>query len=329
MKLSRRRFLHLAAGASALTGLLPIAKAQAYPSRPVRLIVGFPPGGAADLTARLMGQWLSKRFRQRVIIENRPGAGTNIATEAVVRAAPDGHTLLLVSVANTVNATLYERLNFNFIRDITPVAGLIRGPLVMEVHPSVPAGTIPEFIAYAKANPGRINAASAGNGTPGHMAIELFRMSTGLDLVHVPYRGAAPAVTDLLAGQVQVMFDNLPTSLEYIKAGKLRPLAVTTAVRAEALPDVPTLSEFVRGYEVSSWFGVGAPKGVPAEIVNELNKEINAALADPKLKARIADMSSTPLPMTPGEFVNHIGKETEKWARVVKFSGSPMPSAER
>jgi tripartite-type tricarboxylate transporter receptor subunit TctC len=329
MKLSRRRFLHLAAGAAALTGLPPIAEAQAYPSRPVRLIVGFPPGGAADLTARLIGQWLSKRFRQRVIIENRPGAGTNIATEAVVRAAPDGHTLLLVSVANTVNATLYERLNFNFIRDITPVAGLIRGPLVMEVHPSVPAKTIPEFIAYAKANPGRINAASAGNGTPGHMAIELFKMSTGLDLVHVPYRGAAPAVTDLLAGQVQVMFDNLPTSLEYIKAGKVRPLAVTTAVRAEALLDVPTLSEFVRGYEVSSWFGVGAPKGVPNEIVNELNKEINAALADPKLKARIADMSSTPLPMTPVEFVDYIGKETEKWARVVKFLGSPMPSAER
>lgn len=329
MKLSRRRFLHLAAGASALTGLLPIAKAQAYPSRPVRLIVGFPPGGAADLTGRLIGQWLSNRLRQRVIIENRPGAGTNIATEAVVRAAPDGHTLLLVSVANTVNATLYKRLNFNFIRDITPVAGLIRGPLVMEVHPSVPAKTIPEFIAYAKANPGRINAASAGNGTPGHMAIELFKMSTGTDLVHVPYRGAAPAVTDLLAGQVQVMFDNLPTSLEYIKAGKVRPLAVTTEVRAEALPDVPTLSEFVPGYEVSSWFGVGAPKNVPAEIVNELNKEINAALADPKLKATIAGMSSSPLPMTPAEFVNYIGKETEKWARVIKFSGSLMPSAER
>ena len=329
MSLSRRRFLHLATGAAALTALSPFTTAQTYPSRPVRLIVGFPPGGAADLTARLMGQWLSKRFRQRFIIENRPGAGTNIGTEAVARAAPDGHTLLLVSVANTVNAALYEQLNFNFIRDIAPVAGLIRGPLVMEVHPSVPASSVPEFIAYAKANPGKVNAASAGKGTPGHMCIELLKMSTGLDLVHVPYRGAAPAITDLLAGQVQVMCDNLPTSLEYINVGKVRPLAVTTAVRAEALPDLPTVSEFLPGYEVSSWFGIGAPKNVPVEIVDALNKEINASFADPKIKARIADMNSMPLPLTPAEFVNHIAKETEKWAEVVKFSRSPTSSAAR
>jgi tripartite-type tricarboxylate transporter receptor subunit TctC len=322
VNLPRRRFLRLGAGAAALTMLSPVAGAQTYPSRPVRIIVGFPPGGAADITARLMGQWLSERLGQPVIVENRPGAGTNIATEAVAKAAPDGYTLLLVSVANTVNATLYERLNFDFIRDVAPVAGLIRGPLVMELNPSVPARTIPEFIAYAKSNPGKINMGSAGNGTPGHMAGELFKMSTGLDLVHVPYRGAAPVLTDLLAGQLQLVFDNLPTSLEYIRADKVRALAVTTATRSEAVPELPTVSEFVPGYEVSSWFGIGAPKSTPAEIVDKLNAEINAGLADPKMKARIADMSSVPLPLTPDALGKLIVEETEKWAKVVKFSGA-------
>jgi tripartite-type tricarboxylate transporter receptor subunit TctC len=288
----------------------------------VRIIVGFPPGGAADITARLMGQWLSERLGQPFIVENRPGAGTNIATEAVAKAAPDGATLLLISVANTVNATLYEKLNFDFIRDIAPVAGLIRGPLVMELNPSVPVQTIPEFIAYAKANPGKINVGSAGNGTPGHMAGELFKLSTGLDLVHVPYRGAAPALTDLLAGQLQLVFDNLPTSLEYIRAGKVRALAVTTTTRSQAVPDLPTLSEFVPGYEVSSWFAIGVPKGTPAEIVDKLNSEINAGLADPKMKARIAEMSSVPLPLTPAALASLIVEETDKWAKVVKFSGA-------
>jgi tripartite-type tricarboxylate transporter receptor subunit TctC len=322
VNLPRRRFLRLAAGAAAAPMLAPVAWAQTYPSRSVRIIVGFPPGGAADITARLMGQWLSERLGQPFVVENRPGAGTNIATEAVVKAAPDGYTLLLVSVANTVNATLYERLNFDFIRDVAPVAGLIRGPLVMELNPSVPARTIPEFIAYAKANPGKINMGSAGNGTPGHMAGELFKMSTGLDLVHVPYRGAAPALTDLLAGQVQLVFDNLPTSLEYIRADKVRALAVTTATRSEAVPELPTVSEFVPGYEVSSWFGIGAPKSTPAEIVDKLNAEINAGLADPKMRARIADMSSVPLPLTPAALGKLIVEETDKWAKVVKFSGA-------
>jgi tripartite-type tricarboxylate transporter receptor subunit TctC len=317
-KLPRRRFLHLAAGAAALPALSRTAWAQAYPSRPVRLIVPFTPGGAADLTARLVSQWLTEHLGQQLIIENRPGAGTNIGTEAVVKAPADGYTLLLVSVANTVNATLYDKLNFDFLRDIAGVAGLIRGPLVMDVHPSVPAKTVPEFIAHAKANPGRINFASAGNGTPGHMAGELFRLATGVNWVHVPYRGAAPAMTDLLAGQVQVIFDNLPTSLEHIKAGKVRPLAVTTAARAAALPEIPTVGEFVPGYEVSSWFGIGAPKGVPAEIVEKLNRDINAALNDATIKARIAELSSVPLPMTPAAFSKHLADETEKWRKVVK-----------
>jgi tripartite-type tricarboxylate transporter receptor subunit TctC len=284
----------------------------------VHIIVGFPPGGAADITARLMGQWLSGRLGHRFVIENRPGAGTNIATEAVARAPADGYRLLLVSVANTVNATLYARLNFDFIRDIAPVAGLIRGPLVMELHPSVPANTIPEFIAYAKAHPGKISVASAGNGTPGHMASELFQLMTGLDLLDVPYRGGAPALSDLLGGQVQVIFDNLPTSLAYIRSGKVRPLAVTTAARSDALPDLPTVSEFVPGYEVSSWFGIGAPRNTPTEIVNLLNTEINAGLADPKMKVRIAKMSSVPLALTPAEFGSLIVEETEKWAKVIR-----------
>jgi tripartite-type tricarboxylate transporter receptor subunit TctC len=322
MNLRRRQFLHLAASATAFLAAPRIAQAQNYPARPVRLIVGFTPGGAADISARLIGQWLSERLGQQFVIENRPGAGTNIATEAVVRAAPDGYTLLLVSVANTVNATLYDRLAFNFIQDVAPVAGLIRGPLVMELNPAVAARTVPEFIAYARANPGKVNAASAGNGTPSHMALEMFRMSTGLDIVHVPYRGAAPALTDLIAGQVELFFDNLPTSLEYIRAGKVRPLAVTTAQRATLLPELPALGEFVPGYEVSSWFGIGAPKGTPTDIVALLNREIDAGLADRKLAARIAEMASVPLPMTPAAFGDLVAAETAKWAAVVKFSGA-------
>ena len=322
MTITRRRFAILAGAAAAPLVEVRIARSQGYPARPVRLIVGFPAGGAADITARLIGQWLSERLGQPVVVENRPGAGTNIGTEAVVKAAPDGYTLLLISAANTINATLYERLNFNFIRDIAPVAGLIRGPLVMEVHPSVPARTVPEFIAYAKARPGMINMGSAGNGTPGHMSGELFRMMTGLDLVHVPYRGGAPALTDLLAGQVQVMFDNLPTSIEYIRAGKLQALAVTTAARSDMLPDLPTVSEIVPGYEVSSWFGIGAPASTPADIVEKLSADISTALADPRLRTRIADLSSVPLPMSPRELSTLIAAETEKWAKVIKFSGA-------
>jgi tripartite-type tricarboxylate transporter receptor subunit TctC len=314
IEIPRRQFLYLALGAT-LPSFARSASAQTYPSRPVRIIVGFPPGGAADITARMIGQRLSERLDQPFVIENRPGAGTNIGTEAVVRAPADGYTLLLVSVANTVNATLYEGLNFDFVHDIAPVAGLIRGPLVMEVHPAVRANTVLEFIASARANAGKINVASAGNGTPAHMASELFQLLTGLDLVHVPYRGSVPALTDLLSGQVQVMFENLATSLEYIRAGKLRPLAVTTAMRSSVLP---TVSEFVPDYEVSSWFGIGAPRNTPTEIVDKLNMEINAALADPKMKLRITEMSSMPLPLAPTEFGNLILQETEKWGKVIR-----------
>jgi tripartite-type tricarboxylate transporter receptor subunit TctC len=318
IEISRRQFLYLVAGAAVLPVFSRIAKGQAYPSRPVRIIVGFPPGGAADITARLMARWLSERLGQAFIIENRPGAGTNIGTETVAKAPADGYTLLLVSMANTVNATLYKRLNFDFIRDIAPVAGLIREPLVMELNPSVLANTIPEFIAYAKANPGRINVASAGNGTPGHMASELFQLLTGLDLVDVPYRGGAPALTDLLAGQVQVIFDNLPTSLEYIRAGKVRPLAVTAATRSVALPDLPALSEFVPGYEVSSWFGIGVPSSTPAEIIEALNTEINAGLADPKLKTRLIEMGGTVLGGSASDFGRLIVEQTEKWGKLIR-----------
>jgi tripartite-type tricarboxylate transporter receptor subunit TctC len=318
LEISRRQFMHLAAGAAALPTFSRIASGQGYPSRPVRIIVGFPPGGAADITARLLGQWLSGRLGQPFVIENRPGAGTNIGTEAVAKAPADGYTLLLVSVANTVNATLYEWLNFDFIRDIAPVAGIIRGPLVMELHPSVPANTVPEFIAYAKANPGIINIASAGNGTPGHMASELFQLSTGLDLVDVPYRGGARALIDLLSGHVQIMFDNLPTSLEYIRAGKVRPLAVTTAIRSDALPDLPTVSEFVPGYEVSSWFGIGAPRNTSKEIIDKLNTEINVGLADPTLKVQLMDLGSTPLAGSPIDFGKLIVEETDKWGKVIR-----------
>ena len=321
MKLPRRNFLRLAAGAAALPALARIARAETYPSRPVRIVVGLAPGGANDIVARLMGQWLSERLGQPFIIENRPGAGTNIATEMVVRAPPDGYTLLFVSATSAINATLYERLNFNFIRDIAPVASIATNPLVMEVHPSVAAKTVPEFIAYAKANPGKINMASPGIGTTPHLAGELFKMRAGVDMVHVPYRGGGPALTDLLGGQVQVYFPGTVSSIEYIKTGRLRALAVTAATRSEALPDLPTVGEFVPGYEASNWFGVGAPKATPAAIVEQLNKEINASLADPKLKARLTDLGGTPLVGSPADFGKLIAEETEKWGKVVKLTG--------
>jgi tripartite-type tricarboxylate transporter receptor subunit TctC len=321
MKLPRRQFLYLAAGAAALPAVSRIARAQAYPTRPVRIIVGLAAGGPADIVARLIAQWLSERLGQPFVVENRTGAATNIATEAVVRAPADGYTLLFVTAANAINTSLYEKLNFNLSRDIVPVASLIRAPSVMEVNPSVPARTVPEFIAYAKANPGKLTMASSGIGTPSHVFGELFKFMTGVNLVHVPYRGAAPALADLLAGQVQVFFDPMPNPIEYIKAGKVRPLAITTATRSEALPDVPTVSEFVPGYEGSFWFGVGAPKSTPAEIVDKLNKEVNAALDDPKMKARLADLGGVALPQSPAEFGKLIADETEKWAKVIKFAG--------
>jgi tripartite-type tricarboxylate transporter receptor subunit TctC len=321
MKLPRRNFLHLAAGAAALPVLSRIAFAQAYPTRPVRLIVPFAPAGGSDTIARLMGQWLSERLGQPFIIENRPGAGANIGTEAVVRASPDGYTLLIAGGYNAINATLYDKLNFNFIRDITAVAGIVVYPDIMLVNPSVPAKTVPEFIAYAKANPGKLTVASSGIGSPGHVAGELFKMMAGVDMVHVPYRSAGPALTDLLAGQVQVGFPSLPSAIEYVRAGKLRALAVTTATRSEALPDVPSVGEFVPGYEASGWFGVGAPRATPAEIVDKLNNEINAALADPKIKARLADLGGTPLVISAADFEKLIADETEKWAKVIKFAG--------
>jgi tripartite-type tricarboxylate transporter receptor subunit TctC len=320
MKLPRRQFLHLAAGAAALPALSRIARAQAYPTRPVRILVGFPAGGAPDLSARLIGQRLSERLGQPFIIENRSGAGGNIATEAVVRAPADGYTLLLVGSVNAVNTTLYDRLSFNFVREIAPVAGIVRVPQVMEVNPSFPANTVLEFIAYAKANPRTINMASGGNGTPSHLNGELFKMITGINLVHVPYRGVAPALTDLIGGQVQVMFGGLAGSIEYFKAGKLRALAVTTARRVEALPDVPSLGEFVPNYEVSGWQGIGAPKNTPIEIIQTLNKEINIALADPAFNARIAELGAEAFPGSPTDFGKLIEDETEKWAKVVKFA---------
>ena len=318
MKLPRRNFLHLAAGAAALPGLPRIARAQSYPSRPVRVIVPFAAGGGVDIVARLIGQWLSEQLRQPFVVENRPGAGSNIATEAVVRAPADGYTLLLVTAANAINTTLYEKLSFNLSRDIAPVAGIIVVPNVMVVHPSVPAKTIPEFIAYAKANPGKVNMASGPIGGSSHVSGELFKMLTGTDMLLVSYRGTAPAVTDLLAGQVQVLFNSPPASIEYIKAGRLRALAVTTTTRSEVLPDVPTVSEFVPGYEASQWYGVGAPKNTPAQIVEELNKEINAGLAAPKLKARLADLGGTPIAGSPADFGKFIAEETEKWGKVIR-----------
>jgi tripartite-type tricarboxylate transporter receptor subunit TctC len=309
MKLSRRQFLYLAAGAAALPFVSREVAAQKYPSRPVRIIGGFPPGGTADIVARLMGQWLSERLGQPIVVENRPGAGGNIGAEAAVRAARDGYTLLLAASSNAINATVYDQLSFNFIRDITPVAGISRNPFVMEVNPSIPARTIPEFIAYAKANPGKVNMASAGNGTPHHVCGELFKMMTGVNMLHVPYRGEAPA-----------LFTPTGASIEYLRSGKLRPLAVTTSARLEVLPDVPTVGEFVPGYEASGWFGVSAPKNTPAEIVEKLNKEINAGLADPTMKARLMGLGIEPMLMTPAEFEKFIADDTEKWAKVVKFA---------
>jgi tripartite-type tricarboxylate transporter receptor subunit TctC len=314
----RRQFLHLAAGAAALPAVSRFARAQAYPSRAVRLIVPIAPGGAGDITARLIGQWLSERLGQQFVIDNRPGGGTNIGTEAVVRAPADGYTLLMVGGYNAINATLYDRLNFDFLRDIAPVAGIIRLPFVMVVNPSVPAKTVPEFTAYAKANPGKINLGSPGIGSPGHVAGELFKMMAGVDLVHVPYRGGGPVMTDLLGGQVQVLFGSTSLTIEQIRADKLRPLAVTTATRWETLPDLPTVDEFLPGFEASAWGGLGAPRNTPAKIIDALNKEINVALADPRMKARLADLGGAVLAGSPADFGKLIAEETEKWGKVIR-----------
>jgi tripartite-type tricarboxylate transporter receptor subunit TctC len=321
MKLPRRTFLHLAAGAAALPAVSRIAGAQAYPSRPVRIIVPFAPGGTFDIMARLIGQWLTEKLGQPFVIENRPGAGGNIGTESVVRAPADGYALLLVGTANAISAMLYEKLNFNFIRDIVPVAGIARVPEVMLVNPSLPATTVRELIAYAKANPGKLTMASGGIGTLSHVEGELFKMMTGVNFVHVPYRGLGPALTDLLGGQVQVMFASMSASFEYVRANKLRALAVTTATRSDELPDVPTVAEFVPGYEASGWFGIGAPKNTPSQIIDQLNEAINAGLADPKTKARLADLGGTPLAGSPADFGKFVADETEKWGRVIKFAG--------
>jgi tripartite-type tricarboxylate transporter receptor subunit TctC len=317
VKLPRRRFLHLAACA-ALPAMLRIARAESYPSRPVRIIVGYAAGGPTDITARLIGQWLSERLGQQFVIENRPGAGSNIATEAVVRAPPDGYTLLLVGASAAINATLYNNLNFNVIRDIAPIAGIVRVPEVMVVNPSVPANTVPEFIAYAKANPGKVNMATGGPGSVPDVAGELFKFMTGVDLVRVGYRGGGPALIDLLGGQVQVMFESSLTTMAYIRADKLRALAVTSVTRSAALPGVPTVGEFVPGYEATAWFGVGAPKNTPADIVNRLDKEINAGLADFKIKERLADLGGIPMPMSAAEFGKLIAEYTEKWGKVIR-----------
>jgi tripartite-type tricarboxylate transporter receptor subunit TctC len=318
MKLPRRRFLRLAAGTASLPAVTRFAQAQTYPTRPVRVIVGFPAGGGSDITARLMGQWLSERLGQPFVVENRPGAATNIATEAVVRAPADGYALLLFGSSSAINATFHEKLPFDLIRDIAPVAGINRVPYVMVVSASVPAKSVPEFITYAKANPGKINMASSGNGSVQHVSGELFKMMTGVSMVHVPYRGAAPALTDLISGQVQVMFDAVSSSIDYIRSGKLRALAMTTAARSEALPDLPTVSDFVPGYETSSWSGIGAPKNTPTEIIDKLSQEINAALADPKIKARLADLGSVPMPMSPANFGKLIAESVEKWGNVLR-----------
>jgi tripartite-type tricarboxylate transporter receptor subunit TctC len=322
MRLSRRQFLQLAAGAGALPAVSRIARAQVYPTRPVRIIVGFPAGGPADIVARLMAQWLSERLGQQFVIENRPGAASNVGTEAALKAPPDGYTLLQVTSTNAVNVTFYDNLNFNFASDIAPVAGIIRVPFVMELNPSVPANTVPEFIAYAKANPGKINMASGGSGTSVHITGELFKMMAGVNLVHVPYRGSAPALTDMISGQVQVMFDVLTSSLQHIRSGALRALAVTTATRSKALPDLPTVGDFLPGYEASAWYGVAAPKNTPSEIVDKLNMEINVGLADSKLRARLADLGGTVIPGSPAAFGRLITEEIEKWGKVVKFSGA-------
>jgi tripartite-type tricarboxylate transporter receptor subunit TctC len=326
VKLPRRTFLHLAAGTAALPVVSRIARAQTYPARPVRVIIGFTPGGPTDIAARLISQWLSERLGQPFVIENRPGAGSTIAIEAVVNSQPDGYTLLVVSTSAAVSATFYPNLSFNLIRDIAPVAGIVRMPLVMVVNPSVPAQTVPEFIAYAKANPGTINMASVGNGTTPHMAGELFKMMAGVDMLHVPYRGAAPALTDLLGGRAQVMFEGVLSLTEHIRTGRLRPLAVTTAVRSLVLADVPTVGEFLPGYEASVWFGVGAPKATSAEIVDKLNKEINAGLADPRLRARLGELGGTALAVSPAEFGQLFAEDTDKWGKVVRAANIKLES---
>jgi tripartite-type tricarboxylate transporter receptor subunit TctC len=320
MRLPRRQFLRLAVGAAVLPAVARVARAETYPARPVRVIVTFAAGGPNDIIARLMGRWLSERLGQQFVIENRPGAGGTIGTEVVVNAPADGYTLVLASPANAINATLYENLSYNFIRGIAPVAGIALAPSVMEVHPSVPAKAVPEFIAYARANPGKINMASGGMGSSQHAIGELFKMMAGVDLTHVPYRGEAPALADLLGGQVQVIFGNMPSSIEYLRAGKLRPLAVTTSTRSEVLPEVPTVGDFVPGYEASIWYGIGAPKSTPSEIVDKLNKEINLGLADSKMKARFADLGAAVLAGSPADFGRFIAEETEKWAKVIKFA---------
>jgi tripartite-type tricarboxylate transporter receptor subunit TctC len=318
VKLPRRKFLHLAAGAAALPAVSRVARAQAYPSRPVRIIVGFPAGGALDLVVRLVGQWLSEHLGQPFVIENRPGAASNIGTEVVVRAPADGYTLLGVSAINAINATLYDKLNFNFVRDVAPVASIMHVPFVMAVNPAVPVKTVPEFIAYAKSNPGKIAFASFGTGTGSHVAAELFKMRAGIKMLHVPYRGEAPALTDLIGGQVQVCFSTLPGSIQFIKAGKLRPLAVTTAKRQGVLPDVPTLSDFVTGYEASGWSGVGAPKDTPTEVIDKLNNAINAALTDPRMEAKLSELGGEVLALSPADFGKLIAAETDKWGKVIR-----------
>jgi tripartite-type tricarboxylate transporter receptor subunit TctC len=318
MKISRRNFLQLAAGAVAFPAVPRLAWAQTYPARPVRLIVPYTPGGGTDITARLIGQWLSDRLGQPFVIENRPGAATNIGTEAVVKAAPDGYTLLLFDPAAATNATYYDKLNFSFIRDIVPVAGVTRGPFVMLVNPAFPARTVPEFITYTKANPGKVNMASPGSGTLNHLSGEMLNAMAGISMLHVPYRGSAPALTDLLGGQVQVMFTSVPSSIEYIRAGKLRPLAVTTAIGSEELPGIPTVGDFVRGYETTNWYGIGAPKGTPAETIDKLNTGISAALADPAMKARFADLGGIVFPGLPADIGKFIAAETEKWGKVIR-----------
>jgi tripartite-type tricarboxylate transporter receptor subunit TctC len=314
----RRQFLHLAAGAAALPAASRFAWAQTYPARPVRIIVPFAPGGSTDISARLIGQWLSERLGQQFVIENRPGAGSNIGTEMVVNAPPDGYTLLLVGASSAINMTLYEKLSFNFLRDITPIAGIISIPFAMVVSPSFPTKAVSEFIAYAKANPGRVNFASGGNGTAGHLSGELFKVMAAVNMVHVPYRGEAPALTDMLGGQVQVMFATIPASIEHIRGGKLRALAVTTAPRSELLPEISAMGEILPGYEASGWQGVGAPKNTPTEIITKLNSEINAAFADPKIKARLADLGGTPLVLSPADFGKLIAGEAEKWGKVIR-----------
>jgi tripartite-type tricarboxylate transporter receptor subunit TctC len=321
MKLPRRKFLHLAATAAALPAVSRFARAQAYPTRPVRLIVGFAAGGNADTTARVMGQWLSKRLGQPFVVENRTGAATNIAAEAVVRSPPDGYTLLFVTSANAINTTLYEKLNLNFMRDIAPVAATTRSPLVLEVHPAFSPNTLTEFISYAKADPGKISLASFGTATVSHLAGELFKAMAGINLLHVPYRGSAPMLSDLLGGQVQASFDSVATSIEFIKLGKLRPLAITSTTRSDKLPEVPALHEFLPGFEATAWGGVGAPKNTPADIIGKLNREINAALADLQIKSRIEDLGSSVAPASPAEFGKFIADETEKWAKVIKSAG--------